>query len=121
MIRMYDKPKKVKLVDLFSKSGEKYYIQTFEYGDFDNWVTAVIYEKNIVVGDYSFNSKNKKDGKYKIYFKTMYVPIDEAKVLVGGLHNSKRSFLGCGDDRHIGSLAELETLEILVDGEWVRE
>ena len=52
MITMYDAPKRVKLVDLFPDSGRKYYIQKFEYGDFDNWVTAVIYETNLVINDY---------------------------------------------------------------------
>ena len=34
MITMYDTPKRVKLTDLFSDSGRKYYIQKFEYGDY---------------------------------------------------------------------------------------
>lgn len=121
MIKMYDVPQKIKLVDLFSKNGKKYYIQKFEYGDFGNWVTAVICKRNIVVNDHSLNSNCKKDGKYSVYFETTYIPVDEIDSIVGGLWNSKRKIMGCSDPVKIGIFAELENLETIVIGEWTRE
>ncbi len=120
MITMYDAPKKVKLTDLFPDSGRKYYIQKFEYGDFDNWVTAVIYETSLVINDYSLNSKAVKDGKYSAYLATTFIPIDEAEKMGGNFINSNRKFVGCGNDIKISKLEDLTDFEVIVDGEWTR-
>lgn len=121
MIKMYDKPREVKLIDLFPTGGKKYYIQTFAYGDYDNEVTAVLYETSVVIGDYSFNPKDKKDGKYRVYFRTTYVSADEAEKSVGGLHNCQRKFEGYGNDYRIGNLEDLGNITVTVNGEWTRE
>lgn len=121
MITMYDTPKKVKLTDLFSNSGRKYYIQKFEYGDFDNWVTAVIYETSLVINDYSFNSKAAKDGKYSAYLATTFIPIDEAEKMGRNFSNSQRKFVGCGNDLKISKLEDLTEFEVIVDGEWAKD
>lgn len=121
MITMYNTPKKVKLTDLFPDSGRKYYIQKFEYGDFDNWVTAVVYETSLVINDYSLNSRAVKDGKYSAYFATTFIPIDEAEKMGGNFINSLRKFVGCGNDLKIGKLEDLTEFEVLVDGEWKRD
>ena len=120
MIAMYDTPKKVKLTDLFPDSGRKYYIQKFEYGDFDNWVTAVIYETSLVINDYSLNSKTAKNGKYSAYLATTFIPIDEAEKMGGNFINSTRKFVGCGNDLKISKLEDLTDFEVTVDGEWTR-
>lgn len=118
MITMYDAPKKVKLVDLFPDSGCKYYIKRFEYGDFDNFVTAVIYETSLVVDDYSLNSKLIKDGKYSACLATTFIPIDEAEKMGGNFVNSNRKFVGYGNDLKISKLEDLTDFEVVVDGEW---
>ncbi len=120
MIAMYDTPKTVKLTDLFPDSGRKYYIQKFEYGDFDNWVTAVIYKTSLVINDYSLNSKAIKDGKYSAYLETTFIPIDEAEKMGGKFTNSNRKFVGCGNDLKISKLEDLTDFEVTVDGEWTR-
>lgn len=120
MITMYDTPKRVKLTDLFPDSGRRYYIQKFEYGDFDNWVTAVIYETSLVINDYSLNSKTAKNGKYSAYLATTFIPIDEAEKMVGNFINSNRKFVGCGNDLKISKLEDLTDFKVTVDGEWTR-
>ena len=120
MITMYDVPKKVKLTNLFPDSGRKYYIQKFEYGDFDNWVTAVIYETSLVINDYSLNSKTVKDGKYSVYLATTFIPIDEAEKMGRNFINSNRKFVGYGNDIKISKLEDLTDFEVVVNGEWTR-
>lgn len=120
MITMYDAPKKVKLTDLFPDSGRKYYVKKFEYGDFDNWVTAVIYATSLVIDDYSLNSKLVKDGKYSACLATTFIPIDEAEKMGGNFINSNRKFVGYGNDLKISKLEDLTDFEVTVDGEWAR-
>ena len=120
MLTMYDTPTKVKLVDLFPNSVRKYYIQKFEYGDFDNWVTAVIYEMSLVIDDYSLNSKLVKDGKYSACLATTFIPIDEAEKMGGNFINSNRKFVGYGNDLKISKLEDLTDFEVTVNGEWAR-
>lgn len=121
MITMYDAPKKVKLTDLFPDSGRKYYIQKFEYGDFDNWVTAVIYETSLVINDYSLNSKAVKDGKYSAYLATTFIALDGGGEIGKDFINSGRKFVGCGNDLKISKLEDLTDFEVTVDGEWTRD
>lgn len=120
MITMYNKPRKVKLSELFPQSNEKYYIQKFEYGDFDNWVTALIYETHLVINDYSLNSKLVKDGKYPACLATTFIPIDEVEKMGGNFINSNRKFVGYGNDLKISKLEDITEAEITIHGEWVR-
>lgn len=121
MITMYDTPKKVRLTDLFPDSGRKYYIQKFEYGDFDNWVTAVIYETSLVINDYSLNSKAVKDGKYSACLATTFIPIDEVEKMGANFINSDRKSVGYGSNLKISKLEDLTGFEVVVDGEWTRD
>lgn len=120
MITMYDAPKKVKLTELFSDSNRKYYIKTFEYGTYDNFVTALIYATSLVIDDYSLNSKLVKDGKYSACLATTFIPIDEAKKMGGNFINSNRKFVGYGNDLKISKLEDLTDFEVAVNGEWTR-
>ena len=121
MITMYDTPKKVKLVDLFPNSNQKYYIQRFEYGDYDNWVTALVYETHIVFNDFSFNSKFAKNGVYKTHLATTFIPIDEVEKMNGNFINSQRKFVGCGNDLKISCFEDITEATVKVDGEWTRD
>lgn len=120
MITMYDTPKKVKLTELFPDSGRKYYIQKFKYGDFDNLITAVIYETSLVINDYSLNSKLVKDGKYPACVATTFIPIDEVEKMGGNFINSHRKFVGYGNDLKISKLEDITDFEVTVHGEWTR-
>lgn len=120
MIKMYDSPRKVKLSELFPQPNEKYYIQTFEYGDFDNWVTALIYKTNLVIDDYSLNSRLVKDGEYRACLATTFIPIDEAEKMGGDFIDSNRKFVGYGDNMKISKLEDITEAEITVNGEWTR-
>lgn len=122
MIVIYDQPRKVKLVDLFPDSNRKYYIQTFEYGNFDNSVTALIYETSIMINDYSFNSKFVDNGKYKACLSTTYIPIEEVKELNGNFAKSRHKFIGCdGNNLQIKKLEDITEMEIEINGEWIRD
>lgn len=121
MITMYNTPKKVKLTDLFPDAGCKYYIQKFEYGDFDNWVTAVIYKTSLVINDCSLNSKLVRDGKYYAYLATTFIALDGAEEIGKDFINSGRKFVGCGNGLKISKLEDLTNFEVTVDGEWTRD
>lgn len=121
MITMYDAPKKVKLTELFPDSNRKYYIKTFEYGTYDNFVAALIYATCLVIDDYSLNSKLVKDGKYSACLATTFIPIDEAEKMGGNFINSNRKFVGYGNDLKISKLEDLTDFEVTVDGEWTRD
>lgn len=121
IIKMYDGPRRIKIKDLFADAPDKYYIQTFEYGDFDNWVTAVVYETSLTINTYSMNPKQVYNGKYSAYFTTTFVPIDKGKQTIeGGLINNTHKFVGCSGDIKVGNLEDIMNEEITITGEYTR-
>ena len=119
MTNYYEEPKMVKIRDILEKSTDSFkYIEKFEYGDFDNWVTAVIDTINVPLRFMHETNENVDGVDNKVCWvslETVYKSI--RAVEESGLRNAA-SFTGYGSSMKVATLSEILDKEIEVIGEW---
>ena len=119
MIKYFDEPKKITLREFFEDSKKKY-IQIFEYGDYGNWVTAIIENIDLSL---EFTKKYTKSmgifkvGDWSISLKTTYIHLYDYVNRNYNEHNELPKFVGFNSKTIIiRNLSQLYDIEIKVNG-----
>ena len=90
-IELFKEPKNIKLKDLF-KNRNIYYVRRFEYGDFDNWVNAVITAMDVSLNYTSYFEKSEgifEEGDCSVCLKQTFIPLSIAAT--NGLSDAHKS------------------------------
>ena len=121
MITMYDKPKKVTLKELIENTTDSFkYIERFEYGDYDNFVTAIVDYINIALRYSHVRVEETEQGPVNVYsvclesaYKSMYEVDDK------GIKDTE-PFFGYSSNYSVKRIEDLLEMEMEVVGEWKR-
>lgn len=120
MLTMYEKPKKIKIANVLKMiDSKKKPVQRFEYGDYDNWVTAII---NAIKVDLKYTHFKDEEQIRKVNTVSLaYEYVWPNSADAEGYYNaSQHTFTGYSDITSplpIGMYDILNT-EIEIDGEW---
>lgn len=120
MLTMYEKPKKIKIAEVLKMiSSKKKPVQRFEYGDFDNWTTAIIDAIKIDLRYTHFKDEMKirMVNTISLAYEYVYPSTADAE---GYYNASRHPFTGYSD---INTPAPIEmkdifNTEIEIAGEW---
>lgn len=115
-IELFEKSKNVKLKDLF-KDRNIHYIRRFEYGDFDNWVDAVITAMDVSLNYTSYFEESEgifEEGDCSICLKQTFIPLSIVETI--GLSDAYKSESFSCDLIKIKLMKDLFNYEISVIG-----
>lgn len=119
MLTIYDEPKKVKIKDILeTRNRNRKYVQKFEYGDYDNWVTAIIHDIKVSIS----HSRLRDDDTVSLSLCYEYVSVYKADDK-GYLNASYEKFEGYGNDIKLpkNKLYDVLEVEVSVQGEYIED